>query len=113
MGGVFGKLHFDRVDQDFPTLLARMSEALVHRGPDAVAIYVGAGIALGERAFRGERTNGGVVATNEERTLHAVVDADLTNACALRRRWPAERSSSGVRPRASSPSAASSMAASR
>ena len=32
MGGVFGKLHFDRSsDQDFHTLLTRMSEALAHR----------------------------------------------------------------------------------
>ena len=42
MGGVFGKLHFDRLaDQDFHTLLARMSDAQSHRGRDVSALYVG------------------------------------------------------------------------
>ncbi len=90
MGGVFGKLHFNRLaDQDFHTLLARMSDVLVHRGPDTAATYVGIGVGLGERGFLTEHSSSAVVAATEDRAIHVVADADVTNAPALRRRLSA------------------------
>lgn len=84
MGGIFGRLAFDLHHDFAPGTLTRMADALAHRGPDSTGVYVGTGIALGERVFRDERSGLGDVAANESLTVRAVADSELANAGELR-----------------------------
>jgi asparagine synthase (glutamine-hydrolysing) len=83
VGGIIGKLSFDRDLQISRATPARMIEAIQHRGLGSSGIYHGPGIALGwcDAAV----SSGTQVARNETGTIRAVADAQLTNAPALRR----------------------------
>jgi len=86
VGGIVGKLSFDRHVAISHATVQRMIDALAHRGAAAAherrATYVGHGIALGS----GDDTAPlrPQVAHNETGTVRAVADADLSNAASLR-----------------------------
>ena len=90
MGGIIGKLTFERSVAISDATVQRMLEALAHRGGGAAggrhATYIGHGIALGScGASYGEmRASRQHVAHNETGTVRTVADSDLSNAASLR-----------------------------
>lgn len=86
MGGIIGKLSFDRHLAISHATVQRMIDAVAHRGAAAAngrsAMYVGHGIALGSCH---ETPSHPQIAQNETGTVRAVADSDLSNAASLRR----------------------------
>lgn len=84
MGGIVGKLSFDRHVQISPATLRRMMDAAAHRAAAAEQpTYLGHGIALG--SCEDTPTSCPHVAHNEFATIRVVADADLSNASSLKR----------------------------
>jgi asparagine synthetase B (glutamine-hydrolysing) len=91
VGGIIGKLSFDRHVAISHATVQRMIDAVAHRAGRATygrrAAYVGRGIALGS-CHASTAHDGGTlhsqVAQNETGTIRAVADADLSNATSLR-----------------------------
>ncbi len=86
MGGIIGKLSFDRHVAISHATVQRMIDAVAHRGGGVAlwrrATYVGPGIALascGDTAGPDPHA-----AQNETGTVRAVADSDLSNAASLR-----------------------------
>ncbi len=83
LSGIFGRIG---ESTDDGRELERMSEALVHRGPDDVGLHTGAGIALGCRLLR---TRGAEEArqpvADETGDVQAVIDGAIYNGEVLRR----------------------------
>lgn len=67
MGGIIGKLSFERDETLAQPVIEQMLDALRHRGSNNRGIHRAPGIALGWR---------GDVATNSARTIYAVADGD-------------------------------------
>ena len=80
MGGIVGKLSFDPQVRLSRATVARMVDAIGHRGPHAGA-WAGRGVAFAWRGAAAEPE----VARNETGRIRAMADAELTNAAALRR----------------------------
>ena len=82
MSGIFGMVG---AGGDEAPRIARMAEALVHRGPDDLGTYVGRGAALGCQLLR---TRGPAEerqpVSNEAGEIHAVLDGGIYNGAALR-----------------------------
>jgi asparagine synthetase B (glutamine-hydrolysing) len=85
VGGIFGKLSFEHHETLARPVLEHMLVALRHRGSIGSGIYVTPGIALGWCGDTIASVIRPAVATNDERTIHVVADATLTNIPALRR----------------------------
>jgi asparagine synthase (glutamine-hydrolysing) len=83
VGGIIGKLSFDRDVQISRATSARMINAIQHRGQGACGAYYGPGIALGWCDTPSSPHT--QVARNETGTVRAVADAALTNAASVRR----------------------------
>jgi asparagine synthase (glutamine-hydrolysing) len=83
VGGIIGKLSFDREVQISRATPMRMIDAIQHRGIAACGFYHGPGIALGW--CDSTPTSDTRVARNESATVRVVADAQLMNAAALRR----------------------------
>ena len=86
MGGIVGKLTFDRHVQISHATVQRMMDAVAHRGATGAgerATYLGHGIALG--SCDDTPTPSCQVAGNESSTIRVVADADLANAASLKR----------------------------
>jgi asparagine synthase (glutamine-hydrolysing) len=83
VGGIIGKLSFDRDVQISHATTTRMIEAIHHRGLGSFGTYHGPGIALGWCDTTPSPST--QVARNERATIRAVADAELANAAALRR----------------------------
>ncbi len=89
MGGIIGKLSFERHQTLAHPVLEQMLDAAWHRGSNSRGIHIAPGIALG---WRGDEpaTHPGLpgsrfeTAGNAQRTVLAVVDAAIANAPALR-----------------------------
>lgn len=86
MGGIIGKLSFDRHVSISHATVQRMIDAVAHRGAAAArghrATYVGHGIALGscdDTTAAHQR-----VGRNETGTVRVVADSDVSNAASLR-----------------------------
>jgi asparagine synthase (glutamine-hydrolysing) len=86
VGGIIGKLTFDRHLAISHATVQRMIDAVAHRGGAAAnghsATYVGHGIALGSCH---ETASHPQIAHTETGTVRAVADSDLSNAASLRR----------------------------
>lgn len=86
MGGIIGKLSFDRNVWISEATVQRMIDAIGHRGcatgGNSRASYIDQGIALGW--CDPEPTSRAEVAHNETATIRAVADSDLSNASQLR-----------------------------
>ena len=82
MGGIVGKLTFDRDVQISRATTARMIDAVQHRGGASSGAYHAPGIALGW--CNHAALPFADAARNETATIHAVADAELTNAAPLR-----------------------------
>ena len=83
MGGIIGKLSFDRDLQISRATSARMIEAIQHRGGASCGFYHAPGIALGWCDAASVPI--AEAARNETGTVYVVADAELTNAVPLRR----------------------------
>jgi asparagine synthase (glutamine-hydrolysing) len=83
VGGIVGKLSFDRDVQISRATTARMIDALQHRGHESAGMYHGPGIALGWCSAA--RSDTAEVASNDRGTIRAIADSELTNGDALRR----------------------------
>jgi len=83
VGGIIGKLSFDRDAQVSHATVRRMLDAIRHRGAAGSDVFVGRGIALG--SCDTEPTIDGYVAGNKTGTIRAIADAELSNAASLRR----------------------------
>jgi asparagine synthase (glutamine-hydrolysing) len=83
VGGIIGKLSFDRDVQISRATSARMIDAIQHRGPGSSGVYHGPGIAL--RWCDTVSTPTMEVARNETGTVRVVADAELKNGTELRR----------------------------
>ena len=83
MGGIVGKLSFDRDVQISRATTARMVHAIEHRGSGSAGMYHGPGISLGW--CDGDRSPAMDVSRNETGTVRVVADATLNNAHELRR----------------------------
>jgi asparagine synthase (glutamine-hydrolysing) len=82
VGGIIGKLSFDRDVRVSPATVQRMLDAIGHRGTAATGTYIGHGIALGWCGD--EAAASPYVAHNETCRVRVVADADLSNAKSLR-----------------------------
>ncbi len=82
MGGIFGKLNFDRASDIAVDVPTRMGGMLAHRGAQT-ALWLGCGVALGERT---DDVGGAPreVAANPSREVHVAADAALANGASLR-----------------------------
>jgi asparagine synthase (glutamine-hydrolysing) len=83
VGGIVGKLSFDRDVQISRATALRMLAAMGHRGLTTSAHHLAHGMALAW--CNGSRTPDPRVAANEARTIFAVSDSELTNAVSLHR----------------------------
>jgi asparagine synthase (glutamine-hydrolysing) len=83
VGGIIGKLSFDRDVQISRATAARMIEAIQHRGRGSAGVYHGPGISLGWCDTVPSPSMD--VARNETGTIRAVADAALNNGAELRR----------------------------
>jgi asparagine synthase (glutamine-hydrolysing) len=83
VGGIIGKLTFDRDVQISRATTARMIDAIQHRGAGSSGAYHGPGISLG---WCDTVSSPGMdVSRNETGTIRVVADAALNNALELRR----------------------------
>lgn len=85
MCGISGILSFDGSPGD-ASLVARMNQTLVHRGPDDEGIYVGPSIALGERRLAIIDLSSAATAplSNEDGTVWVVFNGEIYNFQKLR-----------------------------
>lgn len=85
MGGIAGKLNFDPHVPVCRDTLARMADALSHRGSRDCRHYHGEGIALIGRSHEGgDPPSGQALGTDHFGAVRVVADADLSNAAAIR-----------------------------
>lgn len=79
--GIFDSTGCKKID---PTLLTRMSDTLVHRGPDGSGAYLGPGIGLGHRRLAIIDVAGGQQPLfNEDRSVVVVYNGEIYNFKAL------------------------------
>ncbi len=83
MGGIIGKLSFDRNVEISRATVLRMIDAVSHRGAAASGSYIGSGIALSWCDTRSSPSS--QVSRNEAATVRAVADSELSNAASLQR----------------------------
>lgn len=82
VGGIIGKLSFERHETLAHPVLEQMLDAVRHRGTHSRGIYTAPAIALG---WRGEELAAEAdIASNETRTILVVADAALTTASDIR-----------------------------
>ncbi len=80
MCGICGKLNFDRLEQVDPGLLRRMTETLLHRGPDGGGQFVSGPVGLGHRRLSIIDLNtGGQPMSNEDDTIWVVYNGEVYN----------------------------------
>jgi asparagine synthase (glutamine-hydrolysing) len=85
MCGIAGILHADSQTDPPSTLIAAMTDALAHRGPDGQGFHVEAGIALGHRRLAIIDPAGGHQPMyNEDSTVAIVFNGEIYNFEALR-----------------------------
>ncbi len=87
--GIVGDTPEDRIA---PSVVKRMRDTMIHRGPDDHGIYVGPGIALGHRRLSiiDLRPEGRQPMTNEDGTVTIVFNGEIYNF-ADHRQWLIER----------------------
>ena len=86
MCGICGEIFFDGERQASRATIAAMSDALVHRGPDADGFYVKGPVALGSRRLSIIDVEGGrMPISNEDGTIWIVYNGEVYNFPRLRR----------------------------
>ena len=79
MCGIYGYFHEDKNNVEL-SLLKKMGESIVHRGPDDEGIFVGAGVALGNRRLSIIDVNGGAQPFySEDRNIIVVQNGEIYN----------------------------------
>ena len=79
MCGITGKLSYD-ARPIAPELLAAMTDAVTHRGPDSAGYYFGEGIGLGHRRLSIiDLSTGDQPLTNEDETVWVVFNGEIYN----------------------------------
>ena len=85
MCGIAGKFIYDRSAVVDPLLLQSMTDAVVHRGPDACGYYQAPGIGLGHRRLRIiDLVSGDQPLANEDGTIQVVFNGEIYNFEELR-----------------------------
>jgi asparagine synthase (glutamine-hydrolysing) len=84
MCGIAGKVSADPIDR---TMIAGMTSALHHRGPDDGDTWIGEGVGLGSRrlAIIDLSPRGRMPMTNEDGSLRLVFNGEIYNFAELRR----------------------------
>jgi asparagine synthase (glutamine-hydrolysing) len=86
MCGICGKLNFDRREPVSRSLLRRMTDSLVHRGPDGSGEFVSGPIALGHRRLSIiDLDTGAQPMANEDGSVQVVFNGEIYNFAELRR----------------------------
>ena len=84
MCGIAGKLSYD-AEPIRPDLLAAMTDALTHRGPDSAGYYFGEGIGLGHRRLSIiDLSTGDQPLANEDETVWVVFNGEIYNFIEVR-----------------------------
>ena len=85
MCGIAGKFIYDRSALVDPVLLQSMTDAVLHRGPDACGYYRGPGIGLGHRRLRIiDLVTGDQPLANEDGSIRVVFNGEIYNFEELR-----------------------------
>ena len=85
MCGIAGKFFFERHACVQPALLKAMTDAIVHRGPDAEGHFTGPGIGLGHRRLSIiDLVTGSQPLANEDATVQVVFNGEIYNFAELR-----------------------------
>jgi asparagine synthase (glutamine-hydrolysing) len=86
MCGIAGKFVYDASASIDPCLLRSMTDAVIHRGPDADGYYLGPGIALGHRRLRIiDLVTGDQPLANEDGSVRVIFNGEIYNFEELRR----------------------------
>jgi asparagine synthase (glutamine-hydrolysing) len=86
MCGIAGIFEFERSDTLSPELVRRMTQTIVHRGPDDEGIFVGAGIGLGFRRLSIiDLVGGHQPIPNEDSSIWVMLNGEIYNYAELRR----------------------------
>jgi len=103
MCGIAGQLQFDAARPVDTGLLARMSHALAHRGPDDAGLYVRRPVGLAHRrlAILDLSPAGHQPMANDDRTVWIVFNGEIYNCLELRQEL--ERTGERFRARARTP----------
>jgi asparagine synthase (glutamine-hydrolysing) len=79
MCGIAGKLSYD-AQPIRPDLLAAMTDAVTHRGPDSAGYYFGEGVGLGHRRLSIiDLSTGDQPLANEDETVWVVFNGEIYN----------------------------------
>src|SRR5918992_427679 len=80
MCGIAGKFVYDASGSIDPCLIRAMTDAVVHRGPDAAGYYLGPGIALGHRRLRIiDLVTGDQPLANEDGSVRVIFNGEIYN----------------------------------
>lgn len=84
MCGIFGLMNF-KGDETCPQVLKKLSNGMIHRGPDGEGLYSKHGTTIGMRRLAIIDVDGGQQPiTNEDGTLHIVLNGEIYNYKELR-----------------------------
>ena len=92
MCGICGILHAERVHHVEPETVRRMTDAIIHRGPDDDGFFFEGGVGMGMRRLAIIDLEGGTQPiTNEDSTVHLVYDGEIytIGSCVVSWRMPA------------------------
>ena len=85
MCGIAGKFIYDSAARVDPVLLQSMTDAVIHRGPDACGYYLGPGIGLGHRRLRIiDLVSGDQPLANEDGSIQVIFNGEIYNFEELR-----------------------------
>jgi asparagine synthase (glutamine-hydrolysing) len=86
MCGISGIFEFERHDPISPELVRRMTDTIIHRGPDDDGVYVGPGIGLGFRRLSIIDVAGGhQPISNEDGRIWVMLNGEIYNYPELRK----------------------------
>ena len=86
MSGIAGIYHCGTIKPVDPTRVERMCDALLHRGPDAAAVWTASGVGLGCRRLKiGQRAGSAQPISSAEDRAVLVYDGEIYNSHELRR----------------------------
>jgi asparagine synthase (glutamine-hydrolysing) len=86
MCGICGKLNFDRLEPVNPSLIRRMTDQVIHRGPDGAGEFVDGPVGLGHRRLSIIDLNTGAQPMcNEDGTVWVTYNGEIYNFMELRR----------------------------
>src|SRR4051812_48380874 len=85
MCGITGRFNYDSLQPVDRDVLVAMTDAVVHRGPDAAGYYHAPGIGLGHRRLSIiDLSTGDQPLANEDHTVQVVFNGEIYNFAALR-----------------------------